>query len=347
MSKTMPELDVPALIQHHRLLLVGGKGGVGKTTMASALALAAAQQGKRVLLVSTDPAHSLADAFDLPIGGREVTLAERLTGLEIDPDLETDAYLERVTEQMRKFTSPDQMRELSRQMRLTRQSPGAQEAALLERLARLLEAARERFDLVVLDTAPTGHTLRLLSLPEIMAAWTDGLLRHNERAAQLGKVLGHLTPGQDLDSPLGSPQQDALAGMDARTRGLTDTLRQRQNLFHRTRRLLMDPAQTAFLFVMTPERLPILETERAVSSLRAHEVPVAGIIINRVLPPDTDSRFLHARGQRQQRHLEDIDQRLGDLPRRQIALMEDDIQGMAALSALGAQLLVPAPPQSA
>ncbi|MBZ2189195.1 ArsA family ATPase [Alcanivorax sp. JB21] len=334
-----PALNVPALIRQHRLLLVGGKGGVGKTTMASALALAAAQQGQRVLLVSTDPAHSLADAFDRPIGGQETALAERLTALEIDPDRETDAYLNRVLEQMRGFTTPDQQRELARQMNLTRQSPGAEEAALLERLARLLEDARERFDLVVLDTAPTGHTLRLLSLPEIMAAWTDGLLRHNERAAQLGKVLGHLTPGRDLDSPMGSPQQDALASMDARTRGLTETLRQRQHLFHRTRRLLMDPAHTAFVFVMTPEKLPILETERAVSSLQAHQIPVAGIIINRVLPQDTGSAFMHARGQRQQRHLDDIDQRLGTLPRRQIALMADDVQGLAALSALGAELL--------
>lgn len=327
----MTHLDIHALLASRRLLLVGGKGGVGKTTTSAALAVAAAETGRKVLLASTDPAHSLADAFDHEIGDHETMLAPNLTVLELDPDNEVDAYLSRVSAQMRRFAGPDQVRELERQLRLSRQSPGAQEAALLERLARLMEEGQERFDLIILDTAPTGHTLRLLSLPEVMAAWTDGLLKHNHRAAELGKVLTHLTPGRDLDSPLNTPTEHAFSGLDDRGRELANTLLTRQRLFQRTRRLLADAARTAFLFVLTPEKLPILETERAVQSLIDSDIPVAGLIINRVLPDQADGSFFQARHARQLRHLADIEARFHSLPQRRLPLLEDDIQGLDAL----------------
>ncbi|WP_333606723.1 ArsA family ATPase [Arsukibacterium sp.] len=182
------------LLTDKRLLLVGGKGGVGKTTTSSALALLAAERGKKVLLVSTDPAHSLADAFNRPIGDNITRLAANVDGLEIDPDNEVAQHLAKVSAQLKRFTRPDMYSEIERQMRLTRQSPGAQEAAMLERIANVIELGLKDYDLVIFDTAPTGHTLRLLSLPEAMAAWTQGLLNANKRSEKLGDVLGHLTP---------------------------------------------------------------------------------------------------------------------------------------------------------
>tara|TARA_A100001391_G_scaffold161416_1_gene120279 strand:+ start:763 stop:1785 length:1023 start_codon:yes stop_codon:yes gene_type:complete len=339
MPETHPaELNVTALLDSRRLLMVGGKGGVGKTTTASALALAAAGRGRRVLLVSTDPAHSLADAFGRPIGDRETALAENLFGLEIDPDREVDAHLETVRARMARFAAADQRPELERQLRLSRQSPGAQEAALLERLTTLMDED-QRYDLIVFDTAPTGHTLRLLSLPEVMAAWTEGLLRQNRRSEQLGKVLGHLSPGRDVESLTAEPEERELEGLDERARGLAAPLLERQRRFHRARRRLQDPAHSAFLFVLTPEKLPILETERAVHSLTDAGIPVAGAIVNRVLPDDAEGAFFRARREREQRHLADIETRLGALPRHHLPLLADDIQGVAALEAFAARLL--------
>lgn len=320
----------------HRLLWVGGKGGVGKTTVAAALAVLAARRGKRVLVVSTDPAHSLGDVFDRELGDTPRRLLPNLDAMEIDPDAEVEAHLARVTAQMRRFAAPEMMSELERQMRLTRQSPGTQEAALLERLSRLITDHDVDHDLIIFDTAPTGHTLRLLTLPEAMAAWTDGLLAHNRKSEELGKVLSHLTPkrGQDIDTPFDDPQEDALSDLDARTRDVAETLIQRRRLFHRARRRIENAAETSFLFVMTPERLPILETARAVAALEAAHIPVAATLVNRVIPEEADGEFLRARRQQEATYLARIDDELGHLPRPRLPWLPSDVQGFEILDEL-------------
>ncbi|GAB60234.1 ArsA family ATPase [Rheinheimera nanhaiensis] len=321
------------LLTDKRVLLIGGKGGVGKTTTSSALAVLAAERGKKVLLVSTDPAHSLADAFDRDIGDNITRLAPNLDGLELDPDREVEQHLAKVTAQLKRFTRPEMFGEIERQMRLTRQSPGAQEAAMLERIANVIELGLNEYDLVIFDTAPTGHTLRLLSLPEAMAAWTQGLLNANKRSEKLGDVLGHLTPkaGRDIDSPLDDPNQHATAGMDDRNKAITETLLARQRLLQRTREVLTDASRTALLFVLTPEKLPILETGRAVQSLQQEKLPLAGLVVNRILPDSADGDFLAARRAQEKVHLAQIEQDFARLSRYKVPLQATDIQGLSAL----------------
>ena len=187
-----------------RIVFVGGKGGVGKTTTAAALALAAAEHGRTCLVVSTDPAHSLGDIVGRSIGDAETALAPNLTGLEIDPDRAAAAHIGTVKERMKTLVHPRLYDEIDRQLDLAAHAPGATEAALIERVAELMALAGSRFDLVVFDTAPSGHTVRLLSLPEVMGAWMDGLLRHRERSSRLGAMLGHLggKPGHGDDLSL-------------------------------------------------------------------------------------------------------------------------------------------------
>ena len=329
------------LLNGKRLLLVGGKGGVGKTTVSSALAVLASQRGKKVLLVSTDPAHSLADAFNRePIGDRITRLAPNLDGLELDPDREVQQHLANVSAQLKRYTRPDMFAEIERQMRLTRQSPGAQEAAMLERIAQTIELGLSDYDAVIFDTAPTGHTLRLLSLPEAMAAWTQGLLQANKRSEKLGEVLSHLTPkaGRDLDNPMADPTQLATAGMDERNRAITDTLLARQRLLQRTREVLLDANTSALLLVLTPETLPILETARAVNTLLQEKLPLAGLIVNRILPDHADGDFLAQRRQQEQQHLKQIADDFTHLPRYQLPLQPTDIHGLPALKQMAALL---------
>ena len=328
------------LLSDKKVLLIGGKGGVGKTTVSSALAVLAARHGKKVLLVSTDPAHSLADVFDQQIGDHKTVVRENLTALEIDPDHEEKAHIERVSSQMKRFTNPDLFPEIERQMRLTQQSPGAQEAALLERICAVIDEAEKDYDLLIFDTAPTGHTLRLLTLPEAMAAWTQGMLRSQKRSENLDSVLDHLSPkaGKDINKPMSDPKDNASDGMTDRTRAITEQLLNRQRLFQRTRRLLQDENYTSIFFVLTPERLPIQETDRALQSLTTEKLPVGGVIINRILPEQADGSFLAKRRTQEKSYLEDIAKRFNAWPSYSLYLLEEDIQGVAALEAFADNL---------
>ncbi len=366
----------PFGLEDRRLLFVGGKGGVGKTTVASALGLGAAERGEKVLVVSTDPAHSLGDAFGTSIGGRPTRILEELYGLEVDPDQEVDRYLSRVEGTMRRFVRPEMYREIQRQIDLTRSSPGAVEAALMDRVAELMDEGGKGYDRVVFDTAPTGHTLRLLALPEIMAAWTDGLLKGRDRSDSFARALDRLgrpsagadpvpvegggsgsggragqrgEKGASGESAGGKPRSsegrgagrgDDLAWFDdpekeepedERTREIRDILTERRRKFTRARRLLLDRDTTAFLLVLIPEKLPILESRKAAAALRKHKVPLAGVVVNRVLPPGPLGDFLESRRAQESAYLDEIERDFGRLPRIRVPLLPTDVEGVDAL----------------
>jgi arsenite/tail-anchored protein-transporting ATPase len=318
------------------IIFVGGKGGVGKTTIAAALALRFADAGERVLIVSTDPAHSLGDIFGTDIGDREVPLQPRLWGMEVDADREIERYLERVAGNMREFVQPVMYAEIERQMELTRHSPGAAEAALLDRVADLMDDARSRYDRVIFDTAPTGHTLRLLALPEIMAAWTDGLLRSRDRSDKLGAAVERLR-GRSGDELSFIDQVDEQPA-DARSARIREVLLERRRRFSRARRLLLDPGSTAFVLVLIPEKLPILETQKALDALRRHEVPVAGLVVNRVLPEEPGGAFMDARRAQEREYRTRIDTAFASLAQVQVPMLPHDVHGLDSLRRVAAFL---------
>lgn len=320
-----------------RVLFVGGKGGVGKTTTASALALRLAERGERCLLVSTDPAHSLGDLWDRRIGPREVELAPNLRALEIDPDAEVDAYLESVKRNMRSLVSDHLYPEIDRQMSLARQSPGAVEAAMLDRMAGLM-IEDSGYDRLIFDTAPTGHTLRLLSLPEIMAAWTDGMLRQRERSESWNKALHTLGPkpgaGDDLAflDPVAERE-------DERASRVRSVLLERRRRFYQARRILLDSESSAFILVLNPEKLPILESRKAVDALDTHGIAVMALVVNRVLPAEPLGDFLERRREQEATYREQIELLFPRLPKVNIPLMPRDVVGIDVLRRIGTFLV--------
>jgi arsenite/tail-anchored protein-transporting ATPase len=321
-----------------RIIFVGGKGGVGKTTTAGALALMAADAGRTTLLVSTDPAHSLGDVFDTQIGSRETPLSPNLTGLEIDPEAEAESHIDTVKTSMKSMVAPRMYDAIDRQLELARHSPGTMEAALLERMADLMADAKGRFDLLIFDTAPSGHTIRLLSLPEMMAAWSDGMLGYRDRSRKLGALLTVL--GRD---PSGEKEFGILGGAkdlpdDSRDGQIREILLARRRKFHRARALLTDASITAFLLVINAERLPILESRKTLDVLRAFNVPVAGMIVNRLLPPEAEGKFLRERRLQEDKYRGEIDQTFSDLPRIYLELLPHDVHGIATLREIGASL---------
>ena len=324
------------------LIFVGGKGGVGKTTTAAALGLLAAEQGRSCLLVSTDPAHSLGDIFDTPIGDTETRLRERLHGLEIDPEVEAQSHIDRVKTQMKTLVHPRLYGEIERQLDLARYSPGTSEAALLERVAELMGEDGSRFDLVIFDTAPSGHTVRLLSLPEIMGAWTDGLLRHRERSGRLSSTLRHLGGGRVKGDDLSMIDSAADHPEGSVTAQISDVLQRRRRKFLVARERLVDKETTAFLLVMNPDKLSILESRKVVGLLRRFKIEVFGLVVNRVLPPDLvtgHEEFLDARRQQEDEYRKEIDEVFANLPQIVVPLLRRDVHGTESLMQIGRSLV--------
>ncbi len=308
-----------------RVLFFGGKGGVGKTTVASAFALVSADRGDRTLLVSTDPAHSTSDIFEHKLAGEPKAVVDNLWAMEIDPEREVDTYIADVKARIADTTPPRLAGEVERQIDIARVSPGAEESALFDRFARILDEDGSNYERIVFDTAPTGHTLRLLSLPETMTAWITGLISHRKKVNVLGRMWRNVAGAaagshHDQDDPV-------LQALD-----------QRKQRFEKARQLVTDRDRTAFAFVVIPERLPILETAKAVGALDKYRIPVGGVFVNRVLPSHAECEFLQRRRQREARYLEEIAETFAAHCTQRVPLMEEDVVGVEALRLLGCRL---------
>lgn len=300
------------------VVFFGGKGGVGKTTLAAAYALRSAESGARTLLVSTDPAHSTGDILGTALGDAPTEVLPGLWALEIDPEAEAERYIADVRQRVREVASPRILDEVEKEIELARSSPGAEEAALLDRFAELMRLAGTAYDRVVFDTAPTGHTVRLLSLPELLGRWIDGLVSRRRKVRSLGRMWRNVA---------GAAASDAVQKDDP----VLASLEKRQARFREAREIVTDPARTAFIFVVTPEKLPILETAKAVKALERSKIPVTAVIVNRVLPEGEADGFLARRRERQASYLREIDDRFSDLPRPRVPLFDRDVEGLDAL----------------
>jgi arsenite/tail-anchored protein-transporting ATPase len=306
------------------VVFFGGKGGVGKTTCSAAFALAASRAGKRVLLVSTDPAHSTADIFQQRIGGDARELLPKLSAIEIDADREAARYVEQVKRDIEKMFSPDVVRRARRQIDLAAASPGLAEVALLDRMIDLIvsnDAVASRHDLIVFDTAPTGHTLQLLRMPEAMTAWIDALVKH--RKAML--AIDHQSDEQRTAAASADP---VLTALDRRYRRLLDL-----------RAAVTDRGRTSFVLVTIPERLAIDETARAFETLRDTALDVGGLVVNRVLPDGLAGSFYDARKAQEREYLDEIARRFPRLDRVCVRQQPRDVHGLEPLGSIGAELL--------
>jgi len=313
------------------ILFFGGKGGVGKTTVASAAAVALSREGRRVLLVSTDPAHNLGHLFERRVGPDVVALAADLWARELDPERVIDSHLNEVGAALRRLMPVHLAGEVDKHMELARHAPGMTEAAMLERIAETAEQAAD-YDHVIFDTAPSGHTAQLMALPELMSAWTDGLLRRRDRADRLQGMLRGLDRDQSRAEAVFG-EEDGPTSRDTRVRQI---LTRRRNRFANLRETLTDERRAAFVIVLTAERLPVLETIELSAALGRSGMHVAGLVVNKRAPAQS-SGFLADRYEQEVRHLATLQEALPAAPLQQLPLESADILGLEALAAFAAQ----------
>jgi arsenite-transporting ATPase len=385
-EETEASTELPDAVDAPEYVLYGGKGGVGKTTMAAATALASAAEGTATLVVSTDPAHSLSDTLetDVPPTPTRIRDDVPLFAAEIDPDTVMDGpfadaagaggfdddaagFDEDVSgfDEQADVDGPDagspfgqgdagpggtgpmggeagpfgDLEELFGGDGLSPfggPMPGADEAVAMQQLLTYLDDTR--FDRVVVDTAPTGHTLRLLELPEVMDSMVGRVMKLRERFR--GMMDG-------VKGLFGAGSEDAGPGLDE--------LEELADRIERLRTVLRDPGRTDFRLVMIPEEMSVVESERLVERLDEFGIPVQTVVVNQVMEdladvadvdpdwvvsPSLDScEFCQRRWQVQQRAL----RRATDLFRgrtvRRVPLLADEVHGEEALRVVAACLV--------
>ena len=321
------------LASNRSLLFFGGKGGVGKTTVSAATALARANAGSKVLLVSTDPAHNLGHLFDRKIGSKPMRITAGLDALELDPEETVDLHMKDVTRALYQLMPVTQHKDIDKHMKLSRDAPGMQEAAILERIAEVVENGLNDYDLIVFDTAPSGHTARLMALPEMMSAWTEGLIKRREKADRFAEFVRDLGSDDSMaDKTVGadSPEKEK----ESRIRQI---LNRRRLKFVGLRDKLADPDITSFVIVLAAERLPVMETIELNEKLESAGINVDCLVVNKRTPAE-GSDFLTERHAQEAEHLKLLDEKLPRIPRQEIMLFAHDVVGLDALEAFSKNL---------
>ena len=321
-----------------KYIMVSGKGGVGKTSLAASLAVRLAQEGHTVLVVSTDPAHSLGDSLDQDIGGGAPVLVQGvdlpLWGMEIDPDKEREKF--------RAYTSGaagkqdfsevaggfgiggiiEQLADIKLGELLDTPPPGFDEAVAIAKVQQFVTSEEyAKFTRIIFDTAPTGHTLRLLTVPEFVDASLEKLIRLRKKLSSAGAaVRGLFGSSGDQNEAVGKLEEMQLS------------IRKVKDLFH-------DPEATEFIIATIPTMLGINESARLIRSLRKEGIPCKRIVVNQLIGPETGEVYLKMKLKDQEKALNLIKGDLGlkGLRQLQAPYLDLEVRGVPALKYFAGQ----------
>ncbi|MBN2101740.1 MAG: ArsA family ATPase [Candidatus Aenigmarchaeota archaeon] len=294
-----------------------GKGGVGKSSCSSASALHFAELGKKTLIISTDPAHSLSDSFETKIGGDIKELKKNLYAVEIDPKKTMEEYKEKFAnnmegmEMLAKFGMEDAFD-------MAGMTPGIDEMASLDKMMQYMNS--KEYDIIVFDTAPTGHTLRLLSLPDVLDSWLGKMIKIKARFSGAINMFRKMLPfGEQGDKPQMNVDQ-------------LDVMKER---LVQARTLLSDPKKTQYNIVTIAEAMSIFESERSLNVLNQYKIPVKSIIVNQLIPENTDCAFCTSRRDNQQKQLKSIRTKFKEFEIKEVPLFDNEVHGYKELEKIG------------
>jgi arsenite-transporting ATPase len=301
-----------------RIILYTGKGGVGKTSIAAATALLSARRGNRTMVLSTDIAHSLADAFDLPLGPEPTAIAPNLWGQEPDVYHNIGRYWSTIQKYMAELFSWRGLDDvLAEEMTVL---PGMDELGNLLWIADHVESGD--YDVIVVDAAPTGETLRLLSLPEASRWWI-------ERIAPIGRRV----------SRIGRPMLERMIGVPMPRDEVFAAAERLLNRLEKVHRLLADPETASVRIALNLEKLSIVEAQRSFTYFHLFGYPSDLVVCNRVLPSEMagDGTFGNLRAT-QQRYLPEVVAQYAPVPVRTVRQFDREMIGLDALAEIGEAL---------
>nr|XP_043634218.1 ATPase GET3B-like [Erigeron canadensis] len=337
-AKSLSVFDKMIAGNQRKYYMLGGKGGVGKTSCAASLAVKFANYGHPTIVVSTDPAHSLSDSFDQDLtGGRLVPiqgLDSPLFGLEINPEKTKEDFrsvsqnnggagVRDMMESMGLGMAAEQFGDFNLAELLDITPPGVDEAIAISKVMEFVDSPEySKFTRIVFDTAPTGHTLRLLSLPDFMDTSIGKMMKMKQKIASATSAI---------KSVFGKQQQPLVEDP-------TDKLQKLREKMANVRALFRDSETTEFVIVTIPTVMAIKESSRLHASLKKESVPVQRLVVNQLLPAAaTDCKFCLMRRKDQMRALDMIknDPELASLALLEAPLVDMEIRGIPALRFMG------------
>ncbi len=287
-----------------KIIFYGGKGGVGKTTCSTANSINFASKGLKTLLISTDPAHSISDVLEMKIGRKIIKIRDNLDGLEIDPEYEAEKYINQIRENMKTILSNVIIDEINKQLDAAVVSPGTHESALFDKMAEIIIDKYDDYDMIVFDTAPTGHTLRLLTLPELLESWMGSLIKKRKTVANMNKMITRKYKEKDP---------------------VLDILEKRQEKLGKIKKILIDNKDLSIRFVLNAEQLPIEETKKAIALLEKYNLPVDVLVINRILPETVETEFWNKKKEQERKYLKQIEEYFTNQHHIRIPLLDTDM----------------------
>jgi arsenite-transporting ATPase len=300
-----------------RVIIYTGKGGVGKTSIAAATAIKAARMGYRTIAISTDQAHSLADSLETPLSGVIQNVEKNLDAIEVDVLYEMEHRWREVDDYLADFLKSQGVEGVTaKEMAVW---PGMELMSALFYIWDFYD--NNQYDVVVLDTAPTGETLRLLSFPDVSDWYFEKLYRLVKNMIKVARV----TIGRVMSAPL--PSDDFLKDIDQ--------IRDRLKV---VKRILSDGNITSVRLVVNPEKMVINETKRAFTYLCLYNLTVESLVINRLLPEDAEPVYFKDKILEQAHYMELIDESFSPLKMLKATQFSTELIGMESLEKLGDML---------
>ena len=308
-----------------RFVFFGGKGGVGKTVSAGVTAQWLASQGKRTLLASTNPVHSLSGLLEQDVFGKHTAVngVANLWAYEIDTKDTIERSKVEIREKIQWFLKyADITTKAEDFVESATMNPAFEESAMFENMIDLM--FKSEYDAYVFDTAPTANARRLLGMSKVYSLWVNKMLKSREEARSLREMLS-FTKKKEAD-----PLMDYLLSF-------------RDRMEH-ARVLLTDEQQTAFFFVTLPEALPIAVITRFIGWFRDFGIPVGGVVVNMLIDRTqveaTSPEFVKNRLAMQDRYMDDIWQKFDGMVRARVPLYETEVRGVTSMGRMGQALFV-------